>query len=83
MDQYSKKSKTQLIEELVSLHKKLDAQAPSGGDTPAGIIQTGQENNYHHVFEQIDDGYWEVDLAGQTTYCNQAMARITGYRSKR
>ncbi|HOD15551.1 MAG: PAS domain S-box protein [Spirochaetes bacterium] len=79
MDQYSKKSKTQLIEELVSLHKKLDAQAPSGGDTPAGIIQTGQENNYHHVFEQIDDGYWEVDLAGQTTYCNQAMARITGY----
>ena len=84
MDQYSKKTKTELIEELASLHKKLDALAhPDGVDASVGIIQPGQKNNYHHVFEQIDDGYWEVDLAGVTTYCNQAMARISGYTRER
>ncbi len=80
MDQYSRKTKTELIEEIASLNKKLDAQSrPDGTDTSGQIIQPGEKNNYHHVFEQIDDGYWEVNLAGVTTYCNEAMARISGY----
>ncbi len=37
------------------------------------------EAKYHRVIENIDDGYYEVDLAGNFTFFNEAMARISGY----
>lgn len=77
MDQYVNKTKAELIEELVSLNKKLDLIGQAAGN--AAALHPSESNNYHHVFEEIDDGYWEVDLSGVTTYCNHAMSRITGY----
>ncbi len=37
------------------------------------------EEKYRMIIENIEDGYYEVDLAGHFTFFNDAMARITGY----
>ena len=37
------------------------------------------EGKYRMIIENIEDGYYEVDLAGNFTFFNDAMARITGY----
>jgi PAS domain S-box-containing protein len=37
------------------------------------------EENYRNIIESIEDGYYEVDLAGNFTFCNDPMARIMGY----
>ncbi len=37
------------------------------------------EGKYRTILESIEEGYYEVDLAGNLTFFNDAMARITGY----
>ena len=80
MDKYRNKTKAELIEELSALRKRLAALDPSetaardGAHTPSS-----RGDDYRHIFEQIDDGYFEVDLRGKTIFCNHGMARITGY----
>lgn len=37
------------------------------------------EEKYRTIIENIEDGYYEVDLAGNFTFFNNAMARIIGY----
>lgn len=37
------------------------------------------EEKYRTILESIDDGYYEVDLAGNFTFCNPAACRIHGY----
>ncbi len=37
------------------------------------------EEKYRSVLESIEEGYYEVDLAGNLTFFNDAMARINGY----
>jgi len=37
------------------------------------------EERYKDILESIDDGYYEVDIAGNFTYFNDSMARILGY----
>ncbi len=37
------------------------------------------EQKYRTIIENIEDGYYEVDLAGNYTFFNDAMARIIGY----
>ena len=37
------------------------------------------EENYRNIIESIEDGYYEVDLAGNFTFFNDPMARIMGY----
>ncbi len=44
-----------------------------------GTNENESENDYHHVLDQIEDGYWEVDIMGIHTHCNLAMSRLTGY----
>ena len=46
------------------------------------IVETAlqeSEAKYHRMIENIGDGYYEVDLAGNFTFFNDTMARITGY----
>jgi PAS domain S-box-containing protein len=40
------------------------------------------EEKYRMIIENIEDGYYEVDLAGNFTFFNDALARITGYARK-
>jgi len=37
------------------------------------------EEKYKNILESIDEGYFEVDLAGNLTFFNDSLCRITGY----
>ena len=37
------------------------------------------EERYHSILDTMEDGYFEVDLAGNMTFCNQVNARLFGY----
>jgi len=37
------------------------------------------EEKYRNILQNIEDGYYEVDLAGNLTFFNDAMCRIYGY----
>jgi len=37
------------------------------------------EEKYRTVLEEMDEGYYEVDMAGTFTFVNDAMSRILGY----
>jgi PAS domain S-box-containing protein len=37
------------------------------------------EEKYHVILENIEDGYYEVDLAGNFTFFNDSVCRILGY----
>ena len=37
------------------------------------------EEKYRTILETIDEGYFEVNLAGDLTFCNDALCRIMGY----
>ncbi|MFO8090527.1 MAG: PAS domain S-box protein, partial [Desulfatiglandaceae bacterium] len=39
------------------------------------------EEKYRSILEEIEDGYFEVDLAGNFTFFNDSMCRILGYSS--
>ena len=40
---------------------------------------TASEKRYHHILETLQEGIWEIDSQGQTTYVNSAMAQMLGY----
>jgi len=71
----------------LSRHKKVkDLQAylddTDGRQDRLQIVENAlqeSEAKYHRVIENIEDGYYEVDLAGNFTFFNDAMARIAGY----
>jgi diguanylate cyclase (GGDEF)-like protein/PAS domain S-box-containing protein len=37
------------------------------------------EEKYRTILESIEEGYFEVDLAGNFTFCNDSMSRLHGY----
>ena len=37
------------------------------------------EERYRQILEEIDDGYWEVDLTGRFTFFNDVLCRMMGY----
>lgn len=41
------------------------------------------ERKYRTILETIEEGYFEVDLAGNLTFCNDALCRITGMNRDR
>ncbi len=44
-------------------------------------IRRGEEK-YRTILEHIQEGYFEVDLKGDFTFCNDSMARLTGCTSE-
>ncbi|MFP4298069.1 MAG: PAS domain S-box protein [Spirulinaceae cyanobacterium] len=45
--------------------------------TPPELISL--EKRYHHILETLQEGIWEIDSQGKTTYVNSAMAQMLGY----
>ena len=43
------------------------------------IALRGSEEKYRNILESIEEGYYEVDLAGKFTFVNDAMCKIRGY----
>jgi len=42
-------------------------------------VMQGREEKYSMILESIEDGYFEVDLSGNLTFCNDALVQISGY----
>jgi len=40
------------------------------------------QEKYQEILETVEDGYYEVDLEGNITYCNRASALMLGYSEK-
>jgi PAS domain S-box-containing protein len=41
-------------------------------------VRISQEK-YRTILESIEEGYYEVDLTGNMTFCNESLCKITGY----
>lgn len=39
------------------------------------------EDRYRHILTTLQEGYYEVDLAGTITFCNKAADHLLGYKS--
>ena len=61
------KNQNQVLEQEIAERKQAEAALKES------------EEKYRTILETIEDGYYEVDLAGNLTFFNDAMARINGY----
>ena len=76
-----------IIEVSVSLKKDINTQPVGFLGIARDITQRKKmeqalkesEHRYRTIIENIEDGYYEVDLAGNFTFFNDAMTRIIGY----
>jgi len=53
-------------------------KAESQREAMLEVIRQGEEK-YRNILESIQEGYFEVDLNGNFTFCNNSMSRLTGY----
>jgi PAS domain S-box-containing protein len=44
------------------------------------VKRAADEAKYRHIVESIKEGYFETDLDGRITFCNQALLNLSGYR---
>jgi PAS domain S-box-containing protein len=42
-------------------------------------VMKEREEKYTMILESIEDGYFEVDLTGNLTFCNDSLVKIAGY----
>ena len=62
------------------LKKKISALEQALAETRSQLAQARQsEEKYHAIIENISEGYFEVDLAGNLTFFNQPVCAICGY----
>ncbi|MEW5786145.1 MAG: PAS domain S-box protein [Bacillota bacterium] len=45
----------------------------------ASDVLKESEERYRNILASIEDGYYETDLAGTITFCNEATCRLAGY----
>ena len=64
------KTKQVLIQELASLRERIS-------DLEEELRES--EEAYRNILENIEDCYFEVDLAGDFTFFNPSLCRILGY----
>ncbi|MFA4915363.1 MAG: sensor domain-containing diguanylate cyclase [Syntrophales bacterium] len=57
--------------------KRLEKTTESLDHTVEKLQQTDEE--YHKVLENIEEGYYEVDIAGNFTFFNNTISKILGY----
>jgi PAS domain S-box-containing protein len=67
-------------EDLVKANALLKAEVAERKLTEEALRQS--EERYRTILESIEDGYYEVDLAGNFVFFNDAMCRILGYARK-
>lgn len=69
----SQKTKAQLIEELNALRQRAHGRSASGES-----VTDCPEVAPRAILDEIDDGYYEIDLEGRYTYVNQALCHYQG-----
>jgi PAS domain S-box-containing protein len=63
--------------ELKETNRQLEAEIVERIQTAEALKES--EEKYRSILENIEDGYWEVDIAGNYTFFNEAMCRILRY----
>lgn len=71
---YDSMTRDELLDEIKRLSQERDSSSGSlaWGPCVDECVDRG-------ILDEIVDGYWEVDINGTFTYCNQAMTAILGY----
>jgi len=64
-------------EDLVKVNELLQTEIAARKRTEASLRES--EERYRTILESIEDGYYEVDLAGNFVFFNDAICRILGY----
>jgi len=74
------KTPKQPTKELTHLRRRI-AELEAAGRKRNQFEETlrQSEEKYRTILENIEDGYYEVDLAGNFTFLNDSMCRIQGY----
>src|SRR4030042_1680911 len=74
------KTKNQLISEAAGLRQRVaDLEELETQHNQAEEALRQSEEKYRNILENIQEGYYEVDLAGNYTCRNDSMCRIWGY----
>jgi PAS domain S-box-containing protein len=74
------KAKKQSVDELAEAHNRtaaLEASADEHKRVEKALQKS--EEKYRAILENIEDGYYEVDIAGNLVFFNDALRRIYGY----
>jgi len=75
-----RKTKEQLIQELRDLRRRIAELEKSGTERKRAEEDLHKsEERYRTILEDIDEGYFENDLAGNFTFVNDAECRDLGY----
>ncbi|TFG37207.1 MAG: PAS domain S-box protein, partial [Syntrophobacterales bacterium] len=72
------KTREQLVEELEKLRaivSGLEGSKAGHGETEK---RSGDENRFRGILESMTECYFEVDLAGNLTFVNDSMCKISG-----
>ncbi|MFX0203543.1 MAG: PAS domain-containing protein, partial [Candidatus Hodarchaeota archaeon] len=74
------KTKEQLINELAEMRQEITAlKASEAKQKVAEEALRQTEERYRTILESIEDGYYEVDIAGNHTFFNDSLCNIYGY----
>jgi PAS domain S-box-containing protein len=57
---------------------KSKASPPAGQDKVSDELRSESEEKYRSILENIEDGYYELDLNGNFTFFNDALCRLHG-----
>jgi PAS domain S-box len=74
------KTKAQLLKEISVLNKKIKKIEKT--ETAYKLLEEAlreSEEKYRTILENIEDGYYEVDLKGNFTFFNDSLCHIHGY----
>jgi len=64
-------------EQLVQVNKELRQEISERIKSEKALSES--EKKYRTILENIEEGFFEVDLKGTLTFCNSSLCRITGY----
>ncbi len=64
---------------LLSLYTIWQARQNEKKKTIAEIALKISEERYRTILKIFEDGYFEVDLAGNMVFCNDSMSKLTGF----
>jgi PAS domain S-box-containing protein len=64
------------------MKKEVLKQPPTGDFDIATEASGKSEEKYQSILEDMKEGYWETDLAGNFTFFNDAICRLLGYPRK-
>ena len=77
------KTKQELLKENALLKQKIQELEHSESERkPAEAVLWESEERYRTILEDMDEGYFEIDLAGNFTFVNDAECRNWGYSRK-